>query len=67
MGELNIRMYYDMDGETIQFINNQQRHSYHWGSEEPNNVYITGMGKKISLGAVSYNSCDWDLAVSLKK
>lgn len=67
MRELNIRMYYDMDGETMQFINNEHRHSDHWGSEEPNKVYIRGMGKTIPFYAVSYNSCDWDLAVSLKK
>lgn len=67
MQELNIRMYYDMEGETMQFINNEHRHSDHWGSEEPNKVYISGMGKKIPFYAVSYNSCDWDLAVSLKK
>lgn len=67
MRELNIRMYYDMDGETMQFINNEHRHSDHWGSEEPDKVYIDGMGDKIAFYAVSYNSCDWDLAVSLKK
>ena len=67
MRELNIRMYYDMEGETMQFINNEHRNSDHWGSEEPNKVYISGMGKKIPFYAVSYNSCDWDLAVSLKK
>lgn len=67
MRELNIHMYYDMEGETIQFVNNEHRHSDHWGSEEPNNVYIRGMGKTIPFHAVSYNSCDWDLAVSLKK
>lgn len=67
MRELNIHMYYDMEGETIQFVNNEHRHSDHWGSEEPNKVYIRGMGKTIPFHAVSYNSCDWDLAVSLKK
>lgn len=67
MQELNIRMYYDMEGETMQFINNEHRHSDHWGSEEPNKVFISGMGKKIPFYAVSYNSRDWDLAVSLKK
>lgn len=67
MRELNIHMYYDMEGETIQFINNEHRHSDHWGSEEPNKVYIKGMGKTVPFFAVSYNSCDWDLAVSLKK
>jgi hypothetical protein len=67
MRELNIRMYYDMEGETMQFINNEHRHSDHWGSEEPDKVYIDGMGDKIAFYAVSYNSCDWDLAVSLKK
>ncbi len=67
MRELNIHMYYDMEGETIQFINNEHRHSDHWGLEEPNKVYIRGMGKTIPFHAVSYNSCDWDLAVSLKK
>lgn len=67
MRELNIRMYYDMEGETMQFINNEYRHSDHWGSEEPDKVYIDGMGDKIAFYAVSYNSCDWDLAVSLKK
>lgn len=67
MRELNIRMYYDMEGETMQFINNEHRANDHWGSEEPNKVYIRGMGKKIPFYAVSYNSCDWDLAVSLKK
>lgn len=67
MRELNIRMYYDMEGETMQFINNEHRHSDHWGSEEPNKVYIRGMGKTVPFYAVSYNSCDWDLAVSLKK
>jgi hypothetical protein len=67
MRELNIHMYYDMEGETIQFVNNEHRHSDHWGSEDPNKVYIRGMGKTIPFHAVSYNSCDWDLAVSLKK
>ena len=67
MRELNIRMYYDMEGETMQFINNEHRAHDHWGSDEPEKVYIDGMGKKIPLYAVSYNSCDWDLAVSLKK
>lgn len=67
MRELNIRMYYDMEGKTMQFINNEYRHSDHWGSDEPNKVYISGMGKKIPFYAVSYNSCDWDFAVSLKK
>lgn len=67
MRELNIRMYYDMEGETMQFINNEHRHNDLWGSEEPNKVYIGGMGKTIPFYAVSYNSCDWDLAVSLKK
>lgn len=46
MQELNIRMYYDMDGETMQFISNEHRHSDHWGSEEPNKVYIRGWVKK---------------------
>lgn len=67
MRELNVRMYYDMEGETMQFINNEHRHNDLWGSEEPNKVYISGMGKTIPFHAVSYNSCDWDLAVSLKK
>lgn len=67
MRELNIRMYYDMEGETMQFINNEHRSNDLWGSEEPNKVYISGMGKTIPFYAVSYNSCDWDLAVSLRK
>lgn len=67
MRELNIRMYYDMEGETMQFINNEHRANDLWGSEDSNKVYIKGMGKTIPLYAVSYNSCDWDLAVSLKK
>lgn len=67
MRELNIRMYYDMEGETMQFINNEHRAQDLWGSEDPNKVYISGMGDKIAFYAVSYNSCDWDLAVSLKK
>lgn len=67
MRELNIRMYYDMEGETMQFINNEHRAHDLWGSDEPEKVYIDGMGKKIPFYAVSYNSCDWDLAVSLKK
>jgi hypothetical protein len=67
MRELNIRMYYDMDGETMQFINNEHRAQDLWGSEDPNKVYIKGMGDIIAFSAVSYNSCDWDLAVTLKK
>lgn len=67
MRELNIRMYYDMEGETMQFINNEHRAHDLWGSDEPEKVYIDGMGDKIAFYAVSYNSCDWDLAVSLKK
>lgn len=67
MRELNIRMYYDMEGETMQFINNEHRAHDIWGSDEPEKVYIDGMGDKIAFYAVSYNSCDWDLAVSLKK
>lgn len=67
MRELNIRMYYDMEGETMQFINNEHRAQDLWGSEDPNKVYIRGMGDIIAFYAVSYNSCDWDLAVSLKK
>lgn len=67
MRELNIRMYYDMEGETMQFINNEHRSCDIWGSDEPNKVYINGMGETIPFNAVSYNSCDWDLAVSIKK
>ena len=67
MRELNIHMYYDMEGETMQFINNEHRANDFWGSEDSNKVYIKGMGKTIPFYAVSYNSCDWDLAVSLKK
>lgn len=67
MRELNIRMYYDMEGETMQFINNEHRAHDLWDSNDPDKVYISGMGDKIAFYAVSYNSCDWDLAVTLKK
>lgn len=67
IASLNIRMYYDMEGGTMQFINNEHRAYDIWGSEEPGKVYIGGMGETIPFSAVNYNSCDWDLAVSLKK
>lgn len=67
MRALNIRMYYDMEGGTMQFINNEHRSYDTWSSEETDKVYISGMGETIPFNAVSYNSCDWDLAVKLKK
>jgi hypothetical protein len=67
MRALNIRMYYDMEGGTMQFINNEHRSYDTWSSEEPDKVYISGMGETIPFNAVSYSSCDWDIAVTLKK
>lgn len=67
MREMDIMMYYDMEGESMKFVNNKHINRTLWGEYQDGMVYMCGMGHDISFYPISYNSCDYELSVLLKK
>lgn len=65
--ELNVQMYYDMEGESMKLVNGEHIERTLWGEHVDEMVDLRGMGYDFSFYPISYNSCDWDLAVKLKK
>ena len=64
--DLNVQMYYDMEGESMKFVNNEHIERTLWGEYINERVDMQGMGYDISFDPISYNSCDWDLSVKMK-
>lgn len=67
MREMDIMMYYDMEGESMKFVNNKHINRTLWGEHQDGMVYMCGMGHDISFYPIAYNSCDYELSVLLKK
>lgn len=65
--ELKVQMYYDMEGESMKFVNGEHIERTLWDEHQNNMVDMRDMGHDISFCPISYNSCDLDLAVALKK
>lgn len=65
--ELNVQMYYDMEGESMKFVNNEHIERTLWGEHINDMVYMRGMGYDISFYPIAYNSCDYDLSVKMKQ
>lgn len=65
--ELNVQMYYDMEGESMKFVNNEHIERTLWGEYVNEMVDMRGMGYDISFYPISYNSCDYDLSVKMKQ
>lgn len=64
--DLNVQMYYDMEGESMKLVNGEHIERNLWGEHVNEMVYLRGIGYDFSFYPISYNSCDWDLSVKMK-
>ena len=64
--ELKVQMYYDMEGESMKFVNGEHIERTLWGEYVNEMVDLRGIGYDFSFYPISYNSCDWDLSVKMK-
>ena len=64
--DLDVQLYYDMEGESMKFVNNEHIERTLWGEHINESVDMRGMGYDISFYPIAYNSCDYDLSVKMK-